>query len=60
VSKNYSLFVWQDKVVVNNAWWGMVVIPKLNIESIEVGEWSRSLTKEDFHLAKQGQSHYHR
>lgn len=52
VSKNYSCFVWQDKVVVNNSWWGMVVIPKANIESMEVGEWSRSLTKEDFHFGR--------
>ena len=52
VSKNYSCYVWQDKVVVNNSWWGMVVIPKANIESMEIGEWSRSLIKEDFHFGR--------
>ena len=52
VSKNYSCYVWQDKVVVNNSWWGIVVIPKANIESMEIGEWSRSLTKEDFHFGR--------
>ena len=52
VSKHYSVYLIKDKLMVNNSWWGMTIIPLSNIKQVETGSWTAASTKEQFHFGR--------
>jgi hypothetical protein len=42
VSKHYSLYVQQDKLVINNSMWGFLTVNIAEIAELEVGTWDKS------------------
>jgi hypothetical protein len=52
VSKYYSVYLIKDKLMVNNSWWGMTVIPLSNIHQVETGSWAAASTQEQFHFGR--------
>ena len=52
VSKHYSVYLIKDKLMVNNSWWGMTVIPLSNIQQVETGSWAAASTQEQFHFGR--------
>jgi hypothetical protein len=52
VSKHYSVYLIKDKLMVNNSWWGMTVIPLSNIKQVEIGSWTAASTQEQFHFGR--------
>jgi len=42
LSRHYSVYLHNDRLVVNNSMWGLMVIPLLNIDAIEEGVWQKS------------------
>ena len=39
VSRNYSLYLHNKQLVINNSMWGLMVIPLSHILKLEVGKW---------------------
>ena len=52
VSRHFSLYPWQDKLVVNNSWWGVSLLNLTDISAVEKGEWSSEEVGEDFHFGR--------
>ncbi len=52
VSKHHSVYFKQDKLMINNSWWGMTFIPLSNIQRVEVGKWPVPSLKAHFHFGK--------
>jgi hypothetical protein len=52
VSKYYSVYLIKDKLMVNNSWWGMTVIPLSNIQQVETDSWAAASTQEQFHFGR--------
>lgn len=44
VARYYSVYTWQNNLVVNNAWWGIMVIDTSDIISAQIGVWSSEQT----------------
>jgi hypothetical protein len=42
LSRHYSVYLHDDKLIVNNSMWGLMVIPTSSIELIEKGSWKKS------------------
>nr|WP_252736824.1 MULTISPECIES: hypothetical protein [unclassified Psychrosphaera] len=53
VSRYYSLYEFDDKVIVNNSWWGFCVISKADIQSVETGNWHKADDKEQVYIGAQ-------
>lgn len=53
VSRYYSLYEYDDKVIVNNSWWGLCVIRKADIQAVETGNWQKSDDKEQVYVGTQ-------
>ncbi|QQX80686.1 hypothetical protein JK628_02070 [Shewanella sp. KX20019] len=47
VSKHYSLYIQQDKLVINNSMWGFLAIDIADVERIEVGCWDKVRAAEE-------------
>lgn len=52
VSRHYSVYITNSKLMVNNSWWGISVIPLSNIHHIDVGCWAKTDTQAHFHFGK--------
>jgi hypothetical protein len=50
ISKNYSLYRHQDKLIINNSVWGFISIKFADIADVELGEYNRKEDKEGLHL----------
>ncbi|MFT5236347.1 MAG: hypothetical protein ACI90A_001718 [Shewanella sp.] len=50
ISKNYSLYRHQDKLIINNSVWGFMSIKFADIADVELGEYNRKEDKEGLHF----------
>lgn len=46
VAKHYSLYIQDDKLIVNNGLWGFLIVPLASIEKVEQGEFERGALSE--------------
>lgn len=42
VSRDYSLYLHNNQLVINNSMWGLMVIPLTHISKLEVGHWAKT------------------
>lgn len=42
LSRHYSVYFHDDKLILNNSMWGLMVIPTACIDSLEKGDWKKS------------------
>lgn len=42
VSRNYSLYLHNDQLVINNSMWGLMVIPIAHMSKLEIGHWVKT------------------
>lgn len=52
VSRHYSVYRWQDKLVINNSWWGLIMIDIDKIDSVQSGHWSAQELSEAMHFGR--------
>jgi hypothetical protein len=46
LSRYYSIYLHDNKLIINNSMWGLMVVPLSSISAIEQGEWERSTQPE--------------
>mgnify|MGYP000282721887 CR=1 FL=1 len=51
-SRHFSLYELEGKLVINNSWWGFMVIDKLAINACKLGTWSRKEEKEELFIGR--------
>lgn len=52
VSRHYSVYGWNNHIVINNSWWGLTVVALDNIAELELGHWPQSTITESFHFGR--------
>lgn len=52
VSRHYSIYIKDKKLIINNAFWGFMVVDVENIATITEGRWAKKENKEQLMLGK--------
>lgn len=52
ISRHYSLYEYQGKLVVNDAWWGFAVLEKTLIARVETGQWAKDDDKDAIFIGR--------